>query len=141
MALNKALIMGRLTADVELRYTQTNKTVTSFTVAVDRGGKDQGTDFINCVAWEKTAEMVQKYFCKGRMICVEGRIQVRSYEDQQRNKRIATEIVAERVYFTGERKEDGNQSYGYQSRPAGVPVEYGDMEMRELGDDDGELPF
>lgn len=138
MALNKVLIMGRLTADVELRYTQSNKTVTSFTVAVDRGGKDQGTDFINCVAWEKTAEMIQRYFGKGRMICVEGRIQVRSYEDQHGNKRTATEIVAERVYFTGEKKEDGgNQNYGKPSFPAGVPVEF---DMAEI-DDDGNLPF
>lgn len=139
MALNKSIIMGRLTADVELRYTQTNKTVASFTVACDRG-KDQPTDWIDCVAWEKTAEMVKKYFGKGRMIALEGRLQTRTWEDNNGSKHKATEIIVERVYFTGEKKEDGNQSYGYQSRPAGVPVEYGGLEMMEI-DDDGDLPF
>lgn len=142
MGLNKVIVMGRLTADVELRYTQTNKTVASFTVACDRG-KDQPTDWIDCIAWEKTAEMVQKYFGKGRMIALEGRLQTRTWEDKQGSKHKATEVIVERVYFTGEKKADGgNQNYGNQgynapSYPAGVPVEFDMVEV----DDDGDLPF
>lgn len=102
--LNKVLIMGRLTQDPEMRRTQAGTTVASFTLAVDRDYKDKasgerGTDFINVVAWRQTGEFVGKYFSKGRMAVVEGRLQVRDWTDQDGKKRWTTEVVADNVYF------------------------------------------
>ena len=102
--LNHIVIMGRLTRDPELRHTQSGIAVASFTVAVDRdySSRDSGerqTDFINCVAWRSTGEFISKYFTKGSMIIVAGRLQVRSYTDKDGNNRTAYEIVAENVYF------------------------------------------
>lgn len=102
--LNKIIVMGRLTADPELRRTGTGIAVTSFTVAVDRdySGKDGGekeTDFIDCVAWRNTGEFVAKHFTRGRMAVVSGRLQVRSYTDKDGNKRRTAEIIADSVYF------------------------------------------
>lgn len=107
--LNKIMVMGRLTADVELRTTQSGTHVAAFTVAVDRDYKgqsgDRETDFINCVAWKGTADFVHSYFHKGSMAVVVGRLQTRKYETQDGQKRTATEIIAESVYF-GESKKD-----------------------------------
>lgn len=101
--LNIAAIMGRLTADPELRQTQSGNPVTSFTVAVDRSfvkqGQERETDFINVVAWRKTAEFVCRYFRKGSMIAVNGSIQTRKYQDRDGNNRTAFEIVADNVHF------------------------------------------
>ena len=153
--LNVAAIMGRLTADPELRHTQKDIAVTSFTVAVDRSyaraGTERQTDFIDVVAWRQTAEFVCKYFQKGSMIAVTGSIQTRNYEDRQGNKRKAFEIVASDVSFTGSKRESGSAGGGsYESAPAPRPAAFsepapayssGSSEDFEeiLGDDD--LPF
>ena len=116
--LNHIVIMGRLTRDPELRRTGSGVAVASFTVAVDRdfGGRDGGekeTDFIDCVAWRQTGEFVSKYFTKGRMIVVSGRLQIRSWTDKDGNKRRTAEVVADNVYFgDSKRDNDGGSSYG-----------------------------
>ena len=154
--LNTAIIMGRLTADPELRTTQTGLSVTSFTVAVDRNyksGDERQTDFINVVAWRGTADFVSRYFKKGQMIAVQGSIQTRSYEDKNGNKRTAVEIVADNVSFCGSKTESGN-AYGapraesapavsYQSANAGsFSVLPDDNQGFPFGADDDEgLPF
>ena len=101
--MNKVILLGRLTKDPELRYTATNNTaVCSFTLAVDRKfSKDKEADFINCQAWQKTAEFVNKYFTKGQQVAVEGRIQVRSWDSEDGKKKYATEVVVEQAYFAG----------------------------------------
>ena len=157
--LNHIVIMGRLTRDPELRYTQSQTPVVSFSVAVDRdfGGRDGGekqTDFIDCVAWRSTAEFVSKYFRKGSMVVVSGRLQIRDWQDRDGNKRRSAEIVADNVYFgESRRREDDNRdsygagnyagsSYGGNSydnnRSASAPAP---SAFADLGDDDGELPF
>lgn len=107
--LNKVILMGRLTADPEHKQTVSGVSVTSFSLAVERNfsGKDKEreTDFITIVAWRQTADFICKYFAKGRMIALEGSIQTRRYEDRNGNKRTAVEVVADHVYFTGEKKE------------------------------------
>lgn len=109
--MNKSILMGRLTRDPETRYTQTTNTqVTSFTLAVNRRFAKEGqpsADFINIVAWGKTAEFVSKYFKKGQQVGVIGRIQTRNYEDDQGKKHYITEVVAEEVYFADTKKEEG----------------------------------
>ena len=157
--LNHIVIMGRLTRDPELRYTQSNTPVASFTVAVDRdfGGRDGGekqTDFIDCSAWRQTGEFVSKYFRKGSMIVVSGRMQSRKWQDRDGNNRTSWEVSADNVYFGESRRRDdenrdsygGNysaNSYGgnsYESnRSASAPAQ--SNPFTELGDDDGELPF
>ena len=132
MALNKIIIMGRMTADPELKTTQTGTPVVSFTLAVDRNFKDKQTgeravDFIPCTAWRGTAEFVSRYFNKGRMAVVEGSLQMRKWTDKDGNKRTSAEVVAENVYF-GDTKTDGI------SAPE-KPV------YTEMSEDDGELPF
>lgn len=101
--MNKAIITGRLTKDVDLRTTQSGKSVASFTVAVDR--MDEGADFIDCVAWGKTAENMQRYLSKGSKVLVLGRLSKRSYEDRNGNKRSLTEVVAENVEFLDSRSQ------------------------------------
>lgn len=131
--LNKIVVMGRFTADTELRSTQGGKNVTSFTLAVDRDFKGQDgarkTDFINCVAWNGTADFVTRYFHKGSMAIVSGRLQTRKYETQDGQKRTATEIVAENVYF-GESKRDTAESDASPSLPSEFNAE-----------EDDDLPF
>ena len=112
MSLNKIFIMGRITKDPELRRTDSGTAVTSFSLAVDRDFKGQNgekeTDFIEVVAWRNTAEFVAKYFAKGRMAVVEGRLQIRSWKDKDGNKRSKAEVVADNVYFADSKKESGN---------------------------------
>lgn len=131
--LNKIVIMGRMTADPELRRTQTGTPVTTFTLAVDRDYKSQDgereTDFIECVAWKGAAEFVAKYFGKGRQAIVEGRLQLRTWTDKEGNKRKAYEVLAANVYFGDSKREETGGSYA-------KPVEYAEIE-----DDDGDLPF
>ena len=116
--LNHITIMGRLTRDPELRRTGSGIAVASFTVAVDRdfGGRDGGereTDFIDCVAWRQTGEFVSKYFTKGSMMVVSGRLQIRNWNDKDGNKRRSAEVVADNVYFgESKRGNEGNSSYG-----------------------------
>ncbi len=103
--LNKVILGGRMTADPELKQTPQGVSVTSFSVAVNRRGKDAQTDFINCVAWRQTAEFICKFFKKGSSICISGSVQTRTWNDQQNNKRYATEIVADEAYFVDAKAE------------------------------------
>lgn len=168
--LNHIVIMGRLTRDPELRRTGSGIAVASFSVAVERdfGNRENGereTDFIDCVAWRSTGEFVSKYFTKGSMIVVSGRLQIRSWNDKEGNKRRSAEIVADNVYF-GESKRTGSEgnssyagnggnygsygnsgsygsapapapSYGGYSAPASAPA----SDFAMLEDDDAQLPF
>ena len=132
--LNKLILMGRLTRDPELRRTQSGTAVASVTLAVDRDYKPQDgereTDFIDIVAWRGTAEFVSKYFTKGRMAVVEGRLQVRDWTDKDGNKRRSTEVVADNVYFGDSKRSES----GTPAEPSG--------ELQELPDEEkGELPF
>lgn len=115
--MNKVVLVGRLSKDPELRSTQSGTAVVSFTVACDRRfvkeGEERQADFINCVAWNKTAEFVSRYFTKGMRIALDGRIQTRSYDDQNGNKRYITEVVAEDVEFAQSKNENG--AGGYQA--------------------------
>lgn len=126
--LNRICIMGRLTAAPELRYTQQNTPVASFTLAVDRdyqqGGSERQTDFIPCVAWRGTAEFVSKYFTKGSMAAVSGRLQLRDWTDKDGNKRRTAEVVADNIYFGESKKRDTSPDVQFEEIP-----------------DDGELPF
>ena len=162
--LNHITIMGRLVRDPELRRTGTGVAVASFTVAVDRdfGGRDGGekeTDFIDCVAWRQTGEFVSKYFTKGRMIVVSGRLQIRSWTDKDGNKRRTAEVVAENCYFGDSKRDDQGSSYGGNtyggnsygnaySAPAGnnyggysAPASAPASDFAMLDDDDAQLPF
>ena len=153
--LNKIILMGRLTHDPELRRTQNGTAVTGFSLAVERDFKDEdgkrATDFIDIVAWRAAAEFVAKYFTKGRMAVVEGRLQIRDWTDKDGNKRRSAEVVADNVYF-GDSKRDaesaGPYSGGYSAPSGGrspAPSGFGAPDMgdqfAELSDDDGELPF
>ena len=164
--LNKIILMGRLTRDPELRRTGTGTAVTSFSLAVDRDFKSQSgekeTDFIDIVAWRSTAEFVSKYFTKGRMAVVEGRLQIRDWTDKEGGKRRSAEVIADQVYF-GDSKRDsdgggysnagyasgGGYSGGYaapsapapSAAPSGYGAPSGGDQFAELSDDDGELPF
>ena len=140
--LNHITIMGRLTRDPEMRNTQSGVAVASFTLAVDRdfGGRDGGekqTDFIDCTAWRHTAEFVSKYFSKGRMAVVSGRLQIDNYTDNDGNKRKAAKVIADNIYF-GDSKKDG--ATGGQSDEAAsfTPAPSGFVTVDV---DDGELPF
>ena len=170
--LNHIIIMGRLTRDPELRRTGSGVAVTSFSLAVDRDftpkdGGERETDFIDCVAWRSTGEFVSKYFSKGRMAVVSGRLQIRSWTDKEGNKRRTAEVVADNVYFGDSRQRDdsssgnyggnsysANNSYGgnnsnygggysqapsYGSYPA--PATAPSSEFSMLEDDDAQLPF
>ena len=153
--LNHITIMGRLTRDPEVRYTQSQIPVATFTVAVDRDfqsrdGGERQTDFINCVAWRQTAEFVSKYFHKGSMAVVSGRLQIRQYQDREGNNRTAAEVVADNIYFGESLRDSDNRgnsaaygsgsTYGssYEAPHTSVPAKGA---FDELGDDDGELPF
>ena len=103
--LNKVILAGRMTADPEIKQTPQGVAVTTFSVAVNRKGKDAPTDFINCVAWRNTADFICKYFKKGNSICVEGEIQVRSYDDKDKIKRYATEILIKEAYFVDSKND------------------------------------
>ena len=117
--LNRIILMGRLTRDPELRHTQNGTAVASFSLAVDRDFKDRNsgeraTDFIDVVAWRQTGEFVSRYFTKGRMAVVEGRLQMRDWTDKDGNKRRSAEVVADNVYF-GDSKRDAESAGGYSS--------------------------
>ena len=135
--LNNIIIMGRLTRDPELRRTQSGTAVTSFTMAVDRDFKSQSgekeTDFIDVVAWRSTAEFVAKYFTKGRMAVVEGRLQIRDWTDKDGNKRRNAEVLADNIYF-GDAKKDVDSG---ANRYAGGQF----VEVDEDFDADGDMPF
>ena len=140
--LNSIIIMGRLTADPELRSTGSGLSVTSFTVAVDRGyvraGEERKADFIPVVAWREKADFVSKYFRKGSMIAVQGSLQSRSYEDKNGNKRVAYEIIADQISFCGSKAESGTGSYESAS-----PSSYNNSSADDFSSvvDDDDLPF
>ena len=159
--LNRIILMGRLTRDPELRHTQTGTPVASFSLAVDRDFKDRSTgekttDFIDIVAWRQTAEFVSRYFTKGRLAVVEGRLQMRDWTDRDGNKRRSAEVVADNVYFGDSKRDAEAGSYAAPTSGYGAPGGYappaapvggayappaaGDQ-FAELSDDDGELPF
>ena len=146
--LNKVFIMGRLTRDPELRRTQSGTAVTSFSLAVDRDFKSQSgekeTDFIDVVAWRSTAEFVAKYFTKGRMAVVEGRLQIREWKDKDGNNRRSAEVIADNIYF-GDSKRDGSGSdyapaYGAPMGGYSAPMG-GASAFAEIDEEDGDLPF
>lgn len=142
--LNKIVLMGRLTRNPELRQTGSGKPVASFALAVDRDFKNQNgekeTDFIDVVAWRNTAEFVSKYFTKGRMAVVEGRLQIREWTANDGSKRRSAEVIAENVYFGDSKKEGGNSNQPAVPAPVDYGVPSGDQ-FAELPDDDGDLPF
>lgn len=145
--LNKVILMGRLTRDPELRHTQSNTAVCGFSLAVNRdyvpqsGG--QTTDFIEIVAWGKTAEFVSKYFVKGQLVAVTGRLQTRSWQDKEGNKRVTVEVNAEEVHFAEPKR--GNGGYDQQDTrtqtQAPASFDFNDSEYSEVSDDEGALPF
>ena len=147
--MNHIVIMGRLTRDPERRETGTGVPVTSFSLAVDRGyapkdGGERQTDFIDVVAWRNTADFVAKYFTKGQMAAVTGRLQIRDWTDKDNNKRRSAEVIADHVYFTESRKSreastgpaDPKEDFG-----AGYTTPVESSEFTELDMDDGDLPF
>ena len=132
--LNSVVLMGRLTADPELKYTPSNIAVTAFKIAVDRSysgnNRERQTDFISVVAWRKTAEFITRYFTKGQMIAVEGSIQTRNYEDKSGNRRTAVEVVVSNVSFCGDKQQEtSSAAFGGIDESA----------FEEISDDD--LPF
>ncbi len=167
--LNRITLMGRLTRDPELRHTGNGTAVASFSLAVERDFRDKATgqrvtDFIDVVAWRQTGEFVTKYLQKGRMAVVEGRLQMRDWQDRDGNKRRSAEVVADNVYFADSRRDsEGGNNNGYAPAPsnyappasqsyggannnyAGQNNSYGSpapaSDFTELSDDDGELPF
>jgi single-strand DNA-binding protein len=136
--LNQIVLMGRMVRDPELRHTQNGTAVASFTLAVDRDFKDKQTgeketDFIDCVAWRHTAEFVSRYFARGRMAVVEGRLQIRNWTDKEGNKRRCAEVLADSVYFGDSRQSEGGNA-PEDSFPPKQNQEF-------VEQDDGELPF
>lgn len=156
--LNRVILQGRLGSDPELRTTPNGVEVATVNIAVDRDRKDANgerqTDWVTIVAWRNTAKFLSTYFQKGRMVLVEGRLQMRNYTDRDGNKRTAAEVVADNVYFGDSRRDADNGGYNNYSAPAynaapsysapapnyGTPAPSGDH-FAELSEDDGELPF
>lgn len=161
--LNKAILMGRLTRDPELRHTQSNMAVASFSLAIDRDRKgpngERQTDFIDCVAWGRQAEFVTQWFTKGMLAIVVGRVQSRSWEDKNGSKRVSIEVNVDEVSFGETKKsresnggfsggrDNGSQirpegnSYGSQAPAPSFDLPVGDSDFTELSDDDGDVPF
>ena len=168
--LNRVILMGRLTADPELRKTASDLSVTSFTLAVDRNygkGADRQTDFINCVAWRQTAEFISRYFSKGRLMAVEGSLQVRNYVDKNENKRQAVEVLVDQAFFADSKNSapssstvddfgpppPPSRSYGSSAAPAATSFQQnapaasfgyssGSAEdFEEVSEDEKDLPF
>lgn len=140
--LNKIILMGRLTRDPELRRTGSGTAVTSFSLAVDRDFKSQSgekeTDFIDIVAWKNTAEFVSRYFTKGRMAVVEGRLQIRDWTDRDGSKRRNAEVVADNVYFGDTKRDAASEVPSYSAPAYAAPT---NQEFAEIREEDGELPF
>lgn len=153
--LNKIFLQGRMVADPELRHTPSGVAIASFRLAVDRDFKDRDTgekkaDFINVVAWRQTGEFVSRFFSKGRMAIVEGRLQIRDYTDRDGNKRTVAEVVADNVYFGDSRKDAEGGSHSapggfsgspYSPAPGGGYAAAPDVDSFAELSDDGELPF
>ena len=143
--LNHIVLMGRLTRDPELRRTGSGVAVASFTLAVDRDyaaqGAEKETDFVDIVAWRSTAEFVSKYFTKGRMAVVSGRLQIRNWQDKEGNKRRSAEVIADNVYFGDSKPKDGGDVPAYEGEPgAGFGAPPSGF-TPNFGEENGELPF
>ena len=143
--LNHIVIMGRLTRDPDLRYTQSQLPVVSFTLAVDRDfsgkdGSEKQTDFIDCVAWRSTAEFVSKYFTKGSMAAVSGRLQLRDWTDREGSKRRSAEVIVDNIYFGGSKKDNSAASQSAPQQSHSAPA-YEQSRFVEMDDGDEELPF
>ena len=141
--LNHIVIMGRLTRDPELRYTQSITAVATFSLAVERdfgSREERQTDFIECVAWRQTGEFVSKYFQKGSMAVVSGRLQIRDWTDRDNNKRRSAEVVVENIYFGESKKSRDNNTSAAPVRGYDSSAPRGSA-FAELDDGDGELPF
>lgn len=135
--LNQITLMGRLTRDPELRYTQNNVPVASFTLAVERdygSREDRQTDFIDCVAWRHTGEFITKYFQKGGMAAVKGRLQIRNWEDDDGNKRRNAEVIVDSVYFCGGASRSGE-------RNDGIPEDVTEGTFHDISGEDGDVPW
>lgn len=132
--LNKVILGGRLTADVEPRATPNGVAVAKFTIAINRRGKDAGTDFIDCVAWRQTAEFISKYFAKGASICVMGELQKRVYKDKDGNNRSITEVNVNEAYFVDSRSDAGQAEQAPTFSTANAPS------FEDTSPDD-DLPF
>ncbi|MDO5397516.1 MAG: single-stranded DNA-binding protein [bacterium] len=161
--MNKVILMGRLTRDVEMRQTPSGVSLARFTLAVDRGytGKDgqRQTDFINCVAWRQTGEFIARYFGKGRMIAVVGSIQTRTWDGQDGKRQYATEVVVDEAFFTGSKAETGgsyggnnsvyqnNGGYNMPQQPAPAPQQddafggFDDGGFMDIDGSEDDLPF
>ena len=149
--LNHITLMGRLVNDPELRRTGTGIAVASFRIAVDRDfapkdGGERKADFINCVAWCQTGEFISKYFSKGRMIVVDGRLEMRDWTDKEGNKRTTAEVIVDNAYFGDSKRDSDNggtysasaaPAYGGYTAPAAAPA----SDFAMLEDDDAQLPF
>lgn len=142
--MNKVILMGRLTADPQLKQTANGIQLCNFSIAVNRRFAKEGqqlADFINCTSWRQTAEFICKYFKKGNMIAAVGNIQTRCWEDENKNKQYATNVVVEEVYFTGSKAEaQGNQQSSELHSAEPNFDDFGDMELSDMGTDD-DLPF
>lgn len=142
MALNKIFLQGRLTRDPELRRTGSGTAVTSFSLACDRDFKSQSgekeTDFIEVVAWKNTAEFVSKYFSKGRMAVVEGRLQIRDWTDKAGNKRTTAEVVADNVYFADSKRSESNENQKENFNALSGRLS---DDFVPISEEDGEIPF
>ena len=149
--LNRVILMGRLTADPELKQTPNGISVATFSLAVDRNfsskGAERQTDFINCVAWRQTAEFVSRYFSKGKLMAVEGSLQIRSYTDKNENKRQIAEVVIDQAYFAESKNSSSSspaptyQQTNDYSAPAPVAFNSGSVEDFQEIDDEDDLPF
>lgn len=156
MSLNKIVLLGRITAEPELKTTQSGASVIGFTLAVDRDFKskdgDRECDFIPCTAWRGTAEFIAKYFTKGSSAAVAGSLQSRHWQDNDGNKRTSWEVQVDNIYFAGAKKQEGTQNFAPVGAPVPVSVDEGRSQLDEMGSrfdnvrfvetaDDGELPF
>lgn len=136
MSMNRVCLMGRIGRDLELKKTNSGVSVVSFPLAVDRNGKEGGTDWIDCVAWRGTAEVLCNYAGRGRLIGVEGRLQMRDWTDKNGNKRRSYEVQADSVYFADNRRSEDNNTAATQ-----YVAESAAGGFAEVSEDDGELPF
>ena len=139
--MNVICLLGRLTTDPELRRTQTDTAVTSFSVAVDRAfqpkdSEQRQADFINCVAWRQTAEFICRYFRKGQRIALQGSLQSRNYTDKDGNKRTAFEVVADHAFFAESKEAKSSAGYPQTGFSTAVPVDF-----EEITDESDSLPF
>ena len=144
--LNKVILMGRITADPEIKQTPNGISVLSFSIAVDRNysKEEKKVDFINLVAWRQTAEFIERYFTKGQMIAVEGSIQTRNYKDKTGAKRTAFEVVVSQVYFAGSKNDSPakEQSSKFEEPNQNLPADFNDFDgFEEIGTDDDNLSF